>query len=265
MCKSVLRVCGLMLVPVLFMVLSVSNGSASLLDDIIKSGKVRIAVPIDVPPFGAVGKDKNVAGFDIDLANLLAKDLGVEVELVPTTGINRVPYLITGKVDVVISTFGATPDRAKSVSFTAPYAPYFIGLFGGQDLAVKSAAETKGYRVGVPRGTTQDISFSEIAPEGCTIIRYEDDAMTFQALLSKQVDMIGTGNLVAASLAKKHPGKISLKFILRLSPMHIGCRRNEPDFLQWLNTFVFYHNMNGDLNKLYEKWLGEPMPPLPSF
>jgi polar amino acid transport system substrate-binding protein len=77
--------------------------------------------------------------------------------------------------------------------------------------------------------------------------------------------MIGTGNLIAASLAKQHPGKFNLKFILRLSPMHIGCRRNEPDFLQWLNTFVFYHRLNGDLGKLYQKWLGEPMPELPSF
>ena len=263
--KRMVWVIGSFMVLAFAAALSVPAASAGLLDDIIKSGKVRVAVPIDVPPFGSIGKDKEVEGFDIDLANLLAKDLDVKLELVPTTGINRVPYLITGKADVVISTFGATPERAKSVAFTAPYAPYFLGIFGGKDLPVKSAAETKGYRVGVPRGTTQDISFSEIAPEGCTIIRYEDDATTFQALLSGQVDMIGTGNLVASTLAKKHPEKISLKFILRLSPMHIGCRRNEADFLQWLNTFVFYHKMNGDLNKLYIKWLGEDMPDLPSF
>ena len=263
--KKMFWVIGSFVLLALTATLTVPAVSASLLDDVIKSGKVRVAVPIDVPPFGSVGKEKAVQGFDIDLANLLAKALGVKLELVPTTGINRVPYLITGKVDVVISTFGATPERAKSVSFTAPYAPYFIGVFGGEELPVKSAAETKGYRVGVPRGTTQDISFSEIAPKECKIIRYEDDATTFQALLSGQVDMIGTGNLVASTLAAKHPGKISLKFILRLSPMHIGCRRNEADFLQWLNTFVFYHKMNGDLNKLYKKWLGEEMPELPSF
>jgi polar amino acid transport system substrate-binding protein len=254
-----------MAVPVFLMGLSVSNLSASALDDIIKSGKVRIAVPIDVPPFGSVGKDRQVEGFDIDLANLIAKDLGVKAELIPTTGINRVPYLITGKADIVVSTFGATPERAKSVSFTSPYAPFFLGIYGSKDLPVKSAEETKGYKVGVPRGTTQDITFSEMAPEGVTIIRYEDDATTFQALLSGQVDMIGTGNLVAAALAKKHPGKISLKFILRLSPMHIGVRRHEPDLLQWLNTFVFYHKMNGDLGKLYLRWLGEPMPAVPTF
>lgn len=263
--RKMLWVIGSLMVLAFAAALTVPAVSASLLDDIIKSGKVRIAVPIDVPPFGSIGKDREVQGFDIDLANLLAKDLGVKLELVPTTGINRVPYLITAKADAVISTFGATPERAKSVSFTAPYAPYFLGIFGAKDLPVKSAADTKGYRVGVPRGTTQDISFSEIAPKDCTIIRYEDDATTFQALLSGQVDMIGTGNLVASTLAEKHPGKISLKFILRLSPMHIGCRRNEADFLQWLNTFVFYHKMNGDLDKLYKKWLGEEMPDLPSF
>jgi polar amino acid transport system substrate-binding protein len=261
--KKMFSVIGSLIVLAFAAALTVPAASASLLDDIIKSGKVRVAVPIDVPPFGSIGKNKEVEGFDIDLANLLAKDLGVQVELVPTTGVNRVPYLLTGKVDVVISTFGATPDRAKSVSFTDPYAPYFIGIFGGGNLPVKSAADTKGYRVGVPRGTTQDISFSEIAPKECTIIRYEDDATTFQALLSGQVDMIGTGNLIAATLAAKNPGKLNLKFVLRVSPMHIGCRRNEADFLQWLNTFVFHHRLNGDLNKLYKKWLGEEMPELP--
>ena len=263
--RKMFSVIGCLMVLSFAAALTVPAASASLLDDIIKSGKVRVAVPIDVPPFGSIGKDREVQGFDIDLANMLAKDLGVKLELVPTTSINRVPYLITGKVDVVISTFGATPERAKSVSFTSPYAPYFIGIFGGEDVPVKSAAQTKGYRVGVPRGTTQDMSFSEVAPKDCKIIRYEDDATTFQALLSGQVDMIGTGNLIASTLATKHPGKFNLKFVLRLSPMHIGCRRNEADFLQWLNTFVFQHKMNGDLKKLYKKWLLEEMPELPSF
>ncbi len=162
--------------------------------------------------------------------------------------------------------FGATPERAKSVSFTSAYAPYFIGVYGPAELPVDSAEDTEGYTVGVPRGTTQDITFTDMAPEGVKIIRYEDDATTTSALLSGQVDMIGTGNLVAREIARQNPDKnIELKFVLRMSPGHIGVRRNEFDLWLWLNTFIHYHKLNGDLDKLSRKWFDEPLPELSTF
>ena len=183
--------------------------TAETLDDIINSGKVRIMVPIDVPIFGTMGTDGKPEGYDIDIANLIAKDLGVEAELIPGTGPNRIPFLLTSKVDIVVMIMGATPERAKSVSFTSPYAPFYIGIFGPPSVKVTSAAQTKGYKVGVPRGTTQDMSFSEIAPDGVKIVRFEDDATTISALLSGQVDMIGSGNIPMKKVAADNPGKVA--------------------------------------------------------
>ena len=253
------------LVTVILIGLLGANVLAFTLDDIIKRGKVRILVPIDVPPFGMVDKDGKLEGYDIDVAKLVAKDMGVELELVPTTGINRIPYLLTNKVDIVISTLGSNPERSRSISFTSPYMSFKLGIFGSKDLPVKSSEDTVGYKVGVPRGTTQDLNFTEIAPEGCTIIRYEDDATTMQALLSGQVDMIGTTQIVASELNKKHPGKVELKFVLRESPGHFGVRRGEYDLLNYLNTIILYHRMNGDFDKISMKWLGIPVGPLPSM
>ena len=263
--KTHLQAIIMILTMVVAVALASTPATATTLDDIIKRGKVKIAVPIDVAPFGTVVKDGKVEGYDIDVSRMIAKDLGVELELVPTTSINRIPFLITKKVDMVVFIFGATPERAKSVSFTIPYAPFFTGIFGPTDVPVTSAEQTKGYRVGVPRGTTQDMTFTEIAPKECEIFRYEDDATTAAALLAKQVDMIGTGNLVASSLNEKNPGKFDLKFVLRISPGHIGIRRNDYDLMQWLNTFIFYHRLKGDLNNLSQKWFKQPMPELPAF
>jgi polar amino acid transport system substrate-binding protein len=244
---------------------SVQPALADTLDDIIKSGKVRIMVPIDVPIFGTPGPDGKPEGYDIDIANLIAKDLGVEAELIPGTGANRIPFLLTKKVDMVVMIMGATPERAKSVSFTSPYAPFYIGIFGPPSVKVTSADQTAGFKVGVPRGTTQDISFTEIAPKGVNIIRYEDDATTISALLAGQVDMIGSGNIPMKKVAQDNPGKVELKFVLRMSPGHIAVRRGEADLLQWLNTFIHYHKVNGDLNKLSLKWFEAPMPELTTF
>jgi polar amino acid transport system substrate-binding protein len=239
--------------------------SAQLLQEILKKGVVRVGVPIDVPPFGSTDSDGKPAGFDIDMANMLAKDLGVKLELQQITGINRVPYLLTNKVDIVIAVMGATPQRAQQVAFTAPYAGLFLGVYGPRGLAVKSAADLGTRKVGLPRGTTQDISLTEMAPRA-NIVRFEDDATSAAAFLSGQTDLIATANIVALDLIKKNPAKaIELKFVIRLSPAHIAIRHGEPDLLRWLDTFIFFHKLNGNIGKLHEKWLNEKMQDLPTF
>ncbi|MGE0718335.1 MAG: transporter substrate-binding domain-containing protein, partial [Alphaproteobacteria bacterium] len=206
------------------------------------------------------------AGYDVEVAELMAKDLGIKLEIVPLTGPNRIPFLLTNKVDVVVATFGITPQRALSVSFSNPYVALSLVVLGPKGKAITNAAETKGFRVGVTRGTTQDLDFTRLAPEGSQIIRFEDDATTTAALLSGQVDIIATADLLAIEIAKRNPAKnLEIKYTIRLSPGAIGVRRNEPDLLQWVNTFVYFHKLNGDFARLFEKWAGYKMPELPVF
>ncbi|NER79474.1 MAG: transporter substrate-binding domain-containing protein [Leptolyngbya sp. SIO1D8] len=239
----------------------------SSLDAIIEAGTIKIAVPQDFAPFGSVDASGELEGYDIDVAKLLASDLGVELELVPVTSDNRIPFLQTGKADLVISSMGANPERAKSVFFSIPYAPFFSGIYGSADITgIESFADLNNYTVGVTQGTLEDLELTDSAPEGLTIERFADNSLTASALISEQVDMIATGNVVAAELAKNNPDKtIEGKFIIKESPAHIGIRRGEVDLLQWVNTFVYHKRLGGDLNTFSETWLGEPLPPLPAF
>ena len=222
-------------------------------------------MPIDVPPFGSTDENGKPVGFDIDLAIMVAKDLGVELEMQQITGINRIPYLLTNKVDIVIAVMGATPQRAQQIAFTSPYAGLFLGVYGPKDIPVSSADELGDYTVAVPRGTTQDLSLSEMNPNA-KLVRFEDDATSAAAVLSGQTDLIGTANIVAVDLIKKNPDKnLELKFVIRLSPAHIGVRQSDADLLQWLNTFIFFHKLNGNINKLHQKWFNEDMQELPTF
>ncbi len=86
-------------------------------------------------------------GFDIDLANMVGKALGVKVELVQLTGANRIPFLLTDKVDIVISVMGLTPERAKQIMFTAPYADTSLAVYGAKSQNVTSADQ-----VGIAEG-----------------------------------------------------------------------------------------------------------------
>lgn len=235
------------------------------LQDILKKGVVRIAVPLDVPPFGSQNQAREAEGFDVDLANMVAKALGVKLELQQVTGANRIPFLLTDKVDIVISVMGLTPERAKQVMFTAPYADTQLAVFGPKNIAVKSADQLASYKVAAAKGTTQELGLSAMNPKA-QIMRTEDDATAAAAYLSGQADLFATNSLIVPDLQKRNPNKeFELKFTIRRSPAHMGVRMGEHNLVRWLDSFIFFNTMNGELNKLHEKWLGMPMAPLPSL
>lgn len=231
------------------------------LQEILSRGKIRIGVPIDVPPFGFVDADNKPAGIDVEVALKIGEELGVEVELQQITGANRIPFLVTDKLDLVISSMGATPARAQQIAFTSPYSALAIGVFGPEKFAITSPAELGQESIAVTRGTTQDLELTAAAPNA-NIIRFDDDATAVAAFLSGQTDLLATANVVARDVMEKNEGvDLSTKFILRYTPTHIGIQQGNPELLRWLDTFVFYHHSTGFLSKTTEKWLGQPLPP----
>jgi polar amino acid transport system substrate-binding protein len=246
--------------------LAVASPASADLQDLLNAGKVRIGVPVDVAPFGYVDENNQPAGLDIDVARMVAEALGVELELTQITGANRVPFLATDKLDLVISAMGATPERALQVAFSSPYSALSIGVFGPEGIAITGPDEIGSHTIGVARGTTQDIELTALAPNA-TIQRFEDDATAAAAYLSGQVDLFATANIVAQDLSKKHPDKgFEAKFIIRFSPTHIAFQQGNPELGRWLDTFVFYNKLNGKLDELSRKWLGTALPEdLPSL
>ncbi|RPI32892.1 MAG: ABC transporter substrate-binding protein, partial [Hyphomicrobiaceae bacterium] len=204
-------------------------------------------------------------GFDIDLAEMVAKALGVKIELQQVTAANRIPYLLTDKVDIVISVMGLTPERAKQIMFTAPYADTHLAVYGPKSANVPSAAELGSLKVVAAKGTTQELGLAAMNPRA-NIMRTEDDATAATAYITGQADLFATNSLIVPDLMKRAPNKeFDLKFVIRRSPAHMGVRMGELVLLQWLNSFIFFNTMNGELDKLHRKWLAAPMAPLPTL
>ncbi|WP_414649075.1 transporter substrate-binding domain-containing protein [Collimonas sp.] len=238
-----------------------TTARADALADIVKSGVLKVAVPQDFPPFGSVTSDLKPQGLDIDVATLIAKKMGVKIELVPVTSANRVPYLQTKKVDLIISSLGKNPEREKVIDFSEAYAPFYNGVFGGADQHVKSAADLAGKTVGVTRGAVEDLELSKIAPASATIKRYEDNNGTISAFLSGQVQLVATGNVVAAAIiAKNPPKKPETKFLIKNSPCSIGLNKDEKNLLDKVNAILAATKKDGELNAISVKWLGMPLP-----
>lgn len=239
---------------------------AQTVEDIVSSGKLKVGMLVDLPPFGIQQTDGSVTGFDADVARLMARYLGVEAEIVPVTGPNRIPYLLTGKVDVQIATFGITPERAKQVAFSIPYSEIEMVIIAGKDTPIDSFETTANFRVAVPRASTSDMALAQYAPKETKILRFDDDASAAQALISGQADALGTNGLILEQLQRDNPDlNLEKKFVLSRQYQGVTMRKEATDLRQWVNTFIYYIKNSGELDTINREWLKQPLNPLPTF
>lgn len=238
-----------------------SSAHADGLEDIKKSGVLKVAVPQDFPPFGTVDADLRPQGYDVDMARVIADGLGVKVELVLVTSANRIPFLTTRKVDLVISSLGRNSEREQVIDFSIPYAPFFSGVFGPAAQKVSTVQDLAGKTIGVTRGAVEDLELSRIAPSTATIKRFEDNSGTIMAFLSGQVPLIATGNIVAAAILSKDPPiRPEVKFLIRNSPCHVGLNKGEARLLEAVNAIINRARVDGSLNAIARRWLGAELP-----
>jgi len=234
---------------------------ADALDSIMKAKVIKVAVPQDFAPFGSAGADLKPQGLDVDMANYIAEQLGVKAEIIAVTSANRIPYLQTHKADLVISSLGKNAEREAVIDFSAPYAPFFSGVFGTKDIAVAKIADLAGKTIGATRGAIEEQEITKDAPKDTTIKRFEDNNATIAAFVSGQVDLIATGNVVAAAITEKNPSRPAVtKFIMKDSPCYVGFNKNEPALKAKVDEIIAKAKSDGTLNKFSEKWLKNPLP-----
>ena len=235
--------------------------NADALDDIKKSGKIRIAVDLGVPPYGMTDDKMQATGSDIETAKLLAADWGLQFEHVPTTGAARIPSLQTGKADLVISTLSITPERAKVIDFSKGYAVLRNVIADPKNITLKSMADLDGKTVGTVRGTTHDTQLTKEGPKGMKLVRYEDDATEAQAFLSGQVDIFSTAELLVAPIDKKNPARqVEVKFVLDTFKLAIGVKKDEKRLLEEVDKWIATNLKNGKLDAIYKKYHGNGLP-----
>lgn len=238
--------------------LAAPASAADKLQDVLGTGKLRVGVLMDAAPWGFKDAKGEAAGLDIDLAKLMAADMGVKLELVQVTGASRIPSLLAGKVDVLIAAAGATPERAQQVMFSQPYAAVNLGVYGGEAMPqAKTVEELKGHSIAVAKGSTLDIWLTDNAP-GAKLVRFEDTPSAVAAYLAGQSESFAENSAIALKVAEDNPSKApQLKFLIRQSPAHAAVQQGQQNLLNWINTFLFTNRLNGKLPALQEKWFKE--------
>ncbi|MBV1703580.1 MAG: transporter substrate-binding domain-containing protein [Hyphomicrobiales bacterium] len=238
--------------------------AADALQSIMAAKEVKIAIPTDFAPYGFVGTDLAPQGLDIDMANLVGAKLGVKTTLVPVTSANRIPYLQTGKADLVISTLGKTPERAAVIDFTHAYSPFFVGIFGPKGVPAAKPADLAGMSIAVTRGAVEDTELTKVAPPSTDVHRFEDNNATIAAFLSGQTKLVATSVQVAQAIMKKDPSLgVEYKFLLKDSPNFIGVAKGQDALRAKLDAIIAAARADGELDALSKKWLGRPVGDLP--
>jgi len=233
-------------------------------DEIKKRGKIIIGIQGDNPPWGYVDSSGKQQGLDSDIGQLYGKYLGVPVEFLPLEVANRIPALTSGRVDILFATMAMFPDRAKAVQFSKPYAANIILLIAPKSIEIKSNADmAKLKSIGVARAAAQDTQVTKNAPPGTNILRFDGDAPSIQALVSGQVEGLGGNMFYMDRLNEAKPGYWENKIEFQRIYNGACTRLGEKEMNASANAFLDQIKANGELAKVYEKWMKRPLPPMP--
>ena len=236
----------------------------STLDKILKEKVVRIATDVSSPPFGMIGTDGKPDGVEVATCKQLAKDMGVELDLVQVVATQRIPALLAGRADITLSSISMTFDRAKTVSFCNPNGALAIVVFGPQKVSMGKAADMDGKRIGITRATLEEAEVPKIAPPGAKIVWFDDISATIQSLLSGQVDGAAMSEFAARSVMERNArANLELKFLVRRAFYAPIVRHADMELRHWVNTWNALNRQNGVLAGIYKQYTGIDLPELP--
>jgi polar amino acid transport system substrate-binding protein len=164
---------------------------------------------------------------------------------------------------VVISTLSVTPERAKVIDFTEPYAALESVVGGLKTIEVKDWADLKGKKIAVSRGTTQDTALTNRAKDGggFEVARYDDDATMVTAAVTGQADFVATSATIVNQIGVKNPARaFEPKVLITTFNLAMGVKKGEPRLVAKLNEWIAANIANGKLNAIYKKYHGTDLP-----
>lgn len=243
--------------------------NADLLDDIVANGELKCGVMLDAPPVGLRDADNNPIGFDVEICLDMAAALGVKANIVETPSPDRIPALMSKRVDISISSAGNSLERAKSVAFSIPYQIWDQSIAVSADnLDISSFADLEGKTIGTLRGTTGEaailVRIKELGWAETEMVAYGSNAEQFLAMAQGKVDAIIEGTAILAEFSNG-PGKGKIKIASAWAEGPIDytslmVRRQDIGFLNWVNMFVWHEYKTGRIDELYQTWFGFPAP-----
>ena len=231
------------------------NAKARSLDEIKKSGKIKIAVFSDKAPFGYVDKDGKYQGYDVYFAEQLAKDLGVDPEYTSVDPAARVDVLTSNKVDLVLANFTVTDERKEKVDFAKPYMKVALGVVSPENAEITDVSQLKGKTLIIAKGTTAESYFEKNEPD-VKLQKYDQYADAYNALLDGRGDAFSTDNTEVLAWAKTNKGfKVGITKLGDEDTIAPAVQKGNKELLNWINDEIVKLGKENFFHKDYEQTL----------
>lgn len=235
-----------------------SAACADQLSDITQRKELRCGTFADVPPFAAPdAKTREMVGFDVDLCKAIAQRWGVVAKVTPLSVEARVPEVKLGHVDITVANLAYTLGRAEQIQFSDPY------YIAKEMLAVKASdpgtakADFKGKRLASTKGSTSELAIKMNESDPLTFV---DTGSAFMAVQqNKAVGMVANTMTITKLVNQSKEAGQPLKMIeepMVLQPIGVGMKKDEPALLAKVNETLLAMDQAGEINQLWDKWLG---------
>ena len=217
---------------------SAAAGSFRTVDEIKESGEITIGVFSDKNPFGYVDNDGKFQGYDVYFAERIAKDLDVELKLVPVEAASRVEFLETAKVDVILANFTVTDERKEKVDFALPYMKVALGVVSPDSAVITDAEQLNGKTLIVVKGTTAESYFTENYPD-VKLQKYDEYNEAYSALQDGRGDAFSTDNTEVLAWSMNNPGfTVGVESLGSTDAIAPAVTKGNETLLNWLNDEI---------------------------
>jgi polar amino acid transport system substrate-binding protein len=231
-----------------------------------ESGKLRIGVEAAYVPF-TFRKEGQIVGYDVDLADIFCKSLGVKPDVIDTQWAGVIPSLYAKKFDIIMSSMTYTPERLQRVAFTIPYAEASQALLvrAGDAGAIKGIDELAGKVVGIKLGSPGEVLVKKHEADlktkkgqGFAEVKvFNDHPAAYLALGQSKVDAVYNTIPTLAMVLRDQPGKFAIvKGIGHENWAGIAARKEDTEVIEFLNAELRRLKADETLYRLQEKWFG---------
>jgi len=231
----------------------------STLETVKKRGKLIAGVKTDFPPFGTIDASGKNVGFDVDVAHLFAKSLfndAQQVELVAVTSGNRIPFLQSGKIDIIIATVTVTDERRQIVEFSEPYFMSGSLLLVPKTSTAKGLDDMAGKTIAVIQGAIQDKDVEQMQPKASRV-KFGKVSEALLAVKGGRADGFVQDDVLILTLVRENPDMkaVGKAFIPR--PYGIAARKGDTEFIGWVNAQLRTMHQDGTYDRLWKKYFAD--------
>jgi glutamate transport system substrate-binding protein len=223
-------------------------------------GEITIGVKFDVPPFGFKNPQTgDVEGFDVDLGKAIAEKLGVQPNFIEAISDNRIPFLVDGTVDLILSTMTITKERDLEIDFSEPY--YIAGgrVLVPEGSDVQGIQDLGGQRVCTARGSTYQVSVKQQAPDAD--LRLVDTySECFELIQDGAVDAVSTDNVILTGMIVQDPSLLMVGEEFTTEPYGAGIVQGDTEFKEFVDGVIAEYKEDGRWEEAYQKWVGQYIP-----